>query len=218
MPGASPRYGEGPRAGRPGRVAAEFDVAPRARIKRPRGRRPLPHPRVADLIVAAAREKGLAAARAEANARKRARKQKKARRRFGTDCALGAGCDPAVLRARTTLTHSTSCVATGGGRVAAGGYLMVLYLVGPVALGVGAAPGVARWVLKPAGGGAAAARQQDFVLYLVCGIPSTREDRVSRGRLLWGVRRQRVRVRGFLATTQASSVSSGGLSDVGGLM
>ena len=43
-------------------------------------------------FVATAREKGLDVARAEANARKLARKQKKARRRFGTDCALGAAC------------------------------------------------------------------------------------------------------------------------------
>ena len=97
-------------------------------------------------FVAAAREKGLDAARAEANARKRARKQKKARRRFGTDCALGAGCDRPCCAPRTTLTH-LDFVKPAEEEPPPPAYLMVLYLVGPVALGVGAAR-VARWVFE----------------------------------------------------------------------
>ena len=91
-------------------------------------------------FVAAAREKGLDAARAEANARKRARKQKKARRRFGTDCALGAGCDRPCCAPAAILKPAEEEPPPPA-------YLMVLYLVGPVALGVGAAR-VARWVFE----------------------------------------------------------------------
>ena len=99
-------------------------------------------------FVAAAREKGLDAARAEANARKLARKQKKARRRFGTDCALGAGCDRPCCAPRTTLTHLDFLKpAKEEETLPPPAYLMVLYLVGPVALGVGAAR-VARWVFE----------------------------------------------------------------------
>ena len=99
-------------------------------------------------FVAAAREKGLAAARAEANARKRARKQKKARRRFGTDCSLGAGCDRPCCAPRTTLTHLDFVKpAEAEEPPPPPAYLMVLYLVGPVVLGVGAAR-VARWVFE----------------------------------------------------------------------
>ena len=95
-------------------------------------------------FVAAAREKGLDVARAEANARKLARKQKKARRRFGTDCSLGAGCDRPCC-APTHLDFVKSAKAEEEPPPPA--YLMVLYLVGPVALGVGAAR-VARWVFE----------------------------------------------------------------------
>ena len=90
---------------------------------------------------------GLDAARAEANARKRARKQKKARRRFGTDCALGAGCDRPCCAPRTTLTHHDFLKSQPAEEESPPAYLMVLYLVGPVALGVGAAR-VARWVFE----------------------------------------------------------------------
>ena len=105
-------------------------------------------------FVAAAREKGLAAARAEANARKLARKQKKARRRFGTDCALGAGCGRPCCApaARTTLTHLDFLKSQPAEEESPPAYLMVLYLVGPVALGVGAAR-VARWVFESGAAG-----------------------------------------------------------------
>ena len=104
-------------------------------------------------FVAAAREKGLDVARAEANARKRARKQKKARRRFGTDCALGAGCDRPCCAPRTTLTHLDFVKpAKAEEEPPPPAYLMVLYLVGPVALGVGAAR-VARWVFESGAAG-----------------------------------------------------------------
>ena len=140
VPGASPRFGEGPRAGRPGRVAAEFDVAPRAATRELRGLEGgdrfhiLGAPTAT--FVAAAREKGLDAARAEANARKRARKQKKARRRFGTDCALGAGCDRPCC-APDARGGDFREAGEGGGEPPPPAYLMVLYLVGPVALGSG---------------------------------------------------------------------------------
>ena len=94
-------------------------------------------------FVATAREKGLDVARAEANARKLARKQKKARRRFGTDCALGAGCD----RPCCAPTHLDFVKSAKAEEPPPPAYLMVLYLVGPVALGVGAAR-VARWVFE----------------------------------------------------------------------
>jgi alkylated DNA repair dioxygenase AlkB len=96
-------------------------------------------------FVAAAREKGLDAARAEANARKLARKQKKARRRFGTDCALGAGCDRPCCAPAAILKPAAEEPPPPA-------YLMVLYLVGPVALGVGAAR-VARWVFESGAAG-----------------------------------------------------------------
>ena len=156
----------GPCAGRAGRVAAQFDVvrrgvsimtstlstrrlldgvshrlicaqAPRARITRPRGRRPLPHPRVADGDL----RRGGAGEGAGRGARRGERAEARAQAEEGAAAlrhGLRArrGLRPAVLRAYAPRLRE---VGEGGGGAAAAG-LTVLYLGGPVGWG-----GAARW-------------------------------------------------------------------------